>query len=263
MHNFTINSRKNSVYGVVYDQNFSKFQLLIPPSNREMQTRIEIYAKSTENPDTLEFYFEEQIDVDNKCIEFEKEYFRFKNKPDKLVTEIEYYHEKDNKFKPRPSILLTIGTKVEKIEHDDYCFIFKDEGEWTISKTIHNNEWKETEIKGIKYYMATINKYKANDLDYDWPGKVVNGQYQIPIGRSAPLTKGKPLYIYITKDENLDKTIEFSMSKTVFKNEKVNISKNHFHLQDKNYRFDTGLAGTIQTNFIENQPSILLPAIIK
>jgi len=269
LQEFTVNTKEKAVYGVTYNPINKYFQLIIPSQDKEKETRIEVYTQSDEKPEKLEFYVDYLSSQSQEEIPFNKAHFRLKNNPYKEITDIKY-NEKDNKFKPRPSILITIETKEEEITEDDYCFVFEDKGAWKIEKTIQNDEWVPTTVNNIVYYKATIDKYKAtsrggsNNLVYDWAGKIVEGKYQIPISISV-LPKGKPLYIYINKDENIDnKTIEFSISKTVVvKNETVNISVDHFKLQDQKYKFiDMGFeTAPIKTNFIKSQPSILLPSI--
>jgi len=265
LQEFTVNTKEKAVYGVTYNSIKKDFQLIIPSDNLEKETRIEIYTQSDEKPEDLEFYVEHSNHSQEE-IPFNKAHFRLKNTPEKEITDIKKYHEKDNKFKPRPSFFITIGEKVEKITENNYCFVFEEKGTWTIKTTIENKDWEETTINNIEYYKVKVVEFVANNLDTNCSGKIVNGQYQISIG-SKDRDLRKPLYIYMNKDEKLDnKAIEFTITREVYvENEIENITVNNFKLQDQNYKFiDLGFGtAPIQTNFIENQPSILLPAIIK
>ena len=238
---FSFDNSGKEIRGAIYNRHAEQFDLIVPPlDNQEKATRIDVYVESGSKPEKLEFFLKidrNQLTSLPHYIPFQNDHFRFKNNPNKVVTRIKYNH-KDSKYKPRPSILLTIEQKDCVIEQSDYSFYFKSAGNYRITARIEN--WKP--YYSGEYLVATINQYKVFD--------------QTDSTNNVKVSIKEPLFIYIKDQKDFNNIISFKLDIEADAGEKKQIQANNFVLQGSNYKGISFLP-----DFNTSQQSILLSII--
>jgi len=231
-----------------YDSTLNKFILTIPENNRN-GSRIEIYTKSHIQPPRLKLIVYKTSNVLGQCSPLINEFFYFPGNPLMIVSNI-LYHYKDNKFKPRPTILLNIE-RLKVTDFDaEYELHFTSAGNYSITNII--NDWTECAEFDNNYLQAKIETFVINKTPSTCSGRIKNGKYQILVDPSN-MSPGIPLMIYIKKNIMTDTRIHFYFKQTVLKNETKNITKECFSTEDTEYQ-----VSSILYNYDPNYPSIFL-----